>query len=398
MSDILFEFTIPTESLAAFSRRLASLIKIDKTSILTFFVEERGVRVLFKSHIDALGTEAVFEYFLPQAEVKTTGITSVFSHEISDIISRFPSFTKVNKPHSKELIFQATKSTLKIKTTMFWNENSRPTKQEITVSTLRGAETFDSPFEDKELDSDLITSSADDFKEAIDMSCFIKGDITSKDEYGYFIFGEDGKIVIISTDLIMASRYIFDGKGDITNLSGVISRDVLNMIRSFIDMAESVSFKTYKNLIYVKTANRHMLAPMMKSNYIIESDLFFKPAISLGKIAVDALNYVLSHFVMVSKDPYHKTTFDFNKDVNKFRVFAGENEANNVDSLPAQIETTNTFDVDASYFNSILRRLQKMGDECSISVDTETGERIKLESENDTVIYLIQGINHSHAA
>ena len=399
MGDILFEFTIPTESLSVFARRLAALTKIDKTSVLTFFVEkDGGVRVLFRSHIDTLGTEAAFEYFLPQADVKIQGVVSVFSHEISDIISRFPSFTKTNKPHSKELVFQATVSSLKIKTTMFWNETSKPTKQEITVNTLRSSDNITSPFVNLELKKNLVTTKTDDFKEAIDMSCFIKGDITSKNEYGYFIFGEDGKIVIISTDLIMASRYVLLGEGDIESLNGVLSRDVLNMVRSFIDMSETVSFTMYNNLLYVETLNRKMLAPLMKTQYIIQSDLFFQPALSLGKVGVNSLNYVLSHFVTVSKDPYHKTTFDFNKEGNKFRVFSGEQKENNVDSLPATVAANNSFDVDASYFNAILRRLQKLGEECNISVDTETGERIKLESENDEVIYLIQGINHSNAA
>ena len=400
MKNTSIQFTLPTESVTIFSKKLYPLAKTDTNSKITFTAHENTVIAFFKSAIDDSGVQSHFEYIFQDVDVKTPGVTSVMANDIADVILRYPNFKNPNKPHTKALNFIGKPESLKIKTTVYWNENASPTNQQLTISTVKLEDTEEtSPLHAETVGDKSVLFGNNEFISAVDMCSFIKGDLTSKDEFGYWIHTEEDDVVMLATDLRVASRFKLKPLSGSSKLDAVIGRSILNAIRTFIQGPEPVSVRTFKRVIYLESGNRKMAAPLLKGDFPINSEMFFKESTKLASVEIDSLSHILSHFLSIDKDPYHKTTFEFDSNSNVFKLCAGENGINNVDSLPASIEGSGQFDADATTFNSILPRLKKLGAVCEVSVDSTESKStlITLTSQDSDARYLIRGLSRSNA-
>lgn len=389
-------FKIKSEHCSVFSKKLSSLLSRDKDCICQLEATRDKVTIKFIADVDGTnGSLIEYEYIINEVDTDVVGITNVVAYELAEILTKFPHFTKENKPHTKEIEFIGNSNSLQIKTTIHWNEYSRPTKQTLTINTSKKV------IEEETLSSipegDCIKVLSEELMEATDVCGFIKGDVTSRDDGGFFLKREGENLVFISTDLMMAARYSMSITGQGPNeFSALINPAVLSVLRSFVSGSEVVELKTYRNKLFVKSNSRKMLAPLLKTQFPIDSEFFFQEEKVLAEVSITNLTYILSHFITVNKDPFCKTTFKFELEDDIFRIYSGEKAEQNVDKIPCSIENSGIFIADARYISNILNRLSRKGNSCLISIDTLSGERISISSSEKDLKYLIQGLSKEY--
>jgi len=170
MQNTSIQFSLTTESVTIFSKKLYPLAKTDRNSRITFTAHKDRVVAFFKSAVDDSGIQSHFEYVFEDAEIDTPGVSTVLANDLADVILRFPNYKKPNKAHTKVLNFIGKPELLKVTTKIYWNEASTPTNQQLTLSTIKVEDLEEeSPLNAETIDDKMVTFDNQQFISAVDL-------------------------------------------------------------------------------------------------------------------------------------------------------------------------------------------------------------------------------------
>lgn len=384
-----FKFSIETSEIVKFSRRILTLIRKHKDlSTIQFYIYKSKVNVVFNSSLDGAASFVVFDFKFNKATVLTEG-TGVFAvKDLVDVLQTIPCSSTPGKPTSRIVTFEATDNQLKISTDIEIQHDqfSKTSKVAVSIKTLKHYPEYSVNVTEFK---NLLSVSTIDLKKGIDLCTFLKSDLISKGENG-FLFVKDGeKLTLLATDSGTASKFSMSYSGDVKQFKALLSADVTNIVKGFIDGVDTVNIGVSRRRLFLSAGDgRKMIAPLIGQETLpLTVDLFYPPIRELGVVDLETLSSFLRILNSCSADQWKRTTLNFN---GSLTLTAGEDE---IKDIPVNISNAGQFDINGEFLYRVLSKLVKVADQGSISVDTAVGEHIVVASPDDGLRFIIQGLS-----
>ena len=174
--------------------------------------------------------------------------------------------------------------------------------------------------------------------------------------------------------------------GQFRKFKSFIGVEIVNMINSFMEGSESISFNIDKKKLYVTAGDREMWSPLFVKPSPLSVDLFYPDLLELAEVDIDALSTFLKLLVNNSREDWNRVTFKFDE------VLRLESGQDTIEEVPVSIKNTGQFDVNGDYMHKALTKVYKKGGKCKICVDAASGERVVIVEDTDTLRFIIQGL------
>lgn len=381
------EFVINSAIFCKFIKRLSGSVSNQDNKLL-FLLEKGQLQIYYKFSIDRTEASCIFYDSLPLIAGDDGEHCTVLAKDFIDL--KIPESTKEDKfPKCSDIKFKISDNILEMTYDILWAAGVEPTKITLHHTTVENLQINLFNKINCEYNNYIDLDSAS-LLTALNYCNFFKADATSTILNGSLLEIIDSNILyFVSTDSNIAVRYKLDlgGNSSIKNLRVVLSHSILKFLRNFVQDLEVVRFYFDKSLLLVDAGSRRVCLPIVSAaGYIIENvEEFFN--IHGNRIALLDLKPVQSIVSSLSnkvQDIYKTVNLKFN---DKLDVIADKNSSNNI---PATVYDKANIFINGDFLSTVLGRLLLQYENVYLYFE-ESNSRIALVSEDQTVIFLIQG-------